>query len=121
LVVAGACVCAGPWRRELAGRWGGAALADSARWARAAGQGERTGWVAVAGVGPHGRPRPLFFFFETKFEIHFGASEIIGKIQIRYRWIRYEKYFNIRLNLEQNIKFIKPKFDIHVYVAILPF
>jgi hypothetical protein len=38
-----------------------------------------------------------------------------------YRWIRYEKYFNIRPNLEQKINFIKSNFDIHVYVAIVPF
>jgi hypothetical protein len=73
--VAGACVCAGPWRRELAGRWGGAALADSARWARAAGQGERAGWVAAAGVGPYGRPRPLFFFLKQNWKYTLGLQK----------------------------------------------
>jgi hypothetical protein len=45
-------------------------------------------------------------------------------MEIRYRWIRYEKYFNMRLNLGQVINFIKPKFDIHVvcgYSAFLGF
>jgi hypothetical protein len=51
--------------------------------------------------------RALCFILETKLEIHFGASKIVEKIQIRYRWIRYEKYFNIRLNLEQKYKIYK--------------
>jgi hypothetical protein len=42
-------------------------------------------------------------------------------MQIRYRWIRYEKCFNKRLRLEQNINFAKLKFDICGYVAIVPF
>jgi hypothetical protein len=33
----------------------------------------------------------FFLFFILKLEIHFGASNKIGKMQIRYRWIRYEK------------------------------
>jgi hypothetical protein len=57
-------------------------------------------WAGVAGA--------LFFFYQ-KFEIHFEASNKIRKMQIRYRWNRYEKYFNMRLNLEQNYKLYKTK------------
>jgi hypothetical protein len=49
------------------------------------------------GVGPLGRPRPIFFFRDLKYI--FGGSKIIRKIKIRYRWIRHEKYSNIISNL----------------------
>jgi hypothetical protein len=62
----------------------------AARAALAAGP-PRAGLVGLAG--------PIFFLL--KMEIHFGVSNKIGKMQIRYRWIRYEKHFNMRLHLGQ--------------------
>jgi hypothetical protein len=74
-------------------------------------RGERAGPGGVArGASWAVRPgRCLFSFFILKLKIHFGASNKIGKIQIRYRWIRYEKCYNMRLNLEQKHNFYKTK------------
>jgi hypothetical protein len=63
-----------------------------------AGPGEaRVEWAALGRAGPF-RPGRSYFFL-LKLEIHFGASNKIGKMQIRYHWIRREKCFNVRSNL----------------------
>jgi hypothetical protein len=84
--------CAG-WAVALASR----------RWLPRAGG---AGWAARAGLVDLAGP---ILFFLLKLEIHFGVSIKIGKMQMRYRWIRYEKYFNMRLNLEQKYKLYKTK------------
>jgi hypothetical protein len=73
--------------------------------ALAAARGRR--WVGRASWA--GRPGRSDSFFLLKLEIHFGVSNKIGKMQMWYRWIRYEKYFNMRLNLEQKYKLYKTK------------
>jgi hypothetical protein len=80
------------------------------------------GWEAgLVGWAPFGLAVPFFKKKSRKLKYTFGGSKIFRKKQIRYRWILHKKYFNIRPNLVQDIKFIKPKFNIHVYVAIVPF
>jgi hypothetical protein len=66
---------------------------------------------------------PFFIFLlkSRKLKYIFGGTKLIIKRQIRYRWIRHEKYFIMRPNLEQKYFFIKSKCDIHVYVVMLPF
>jgi hypothetical protein len=98
----GAGCWAGEKKRNTGPRRSGGEVFAAAR-ARAA--------LAAGPVGSAGWPDSvfLFSFFILKLQIHFGASNKIGKMQIRYRWIRYEKYFNMRLNLGQKYKVYKTK------------
>jgi hypothetical protein len=50
-----------------------------------------------------------FFCFYNKIGNTLWCLKKIGKMQIRYRWIRYEKSFNMRSNLEQKYKLYKTK------------
>jgi hypothetical protein len=54
-------------------------------------------------------PFVFSFFLILKLEIHFEASYKIGKMQIRYCWIRCEKFFNMGSNLKQKYKLYKTK------------
>jgi hypothetical protein len=68
------------------------------------GLAEWAGVASAAGLlGRSGR-HALSFFLKQKLKIHFGASNKIEKMQMRYRWIRYEKYFNMRQNFKQKYK-----------------
>jgi hypothetical protein len=91
------------------GAWPGGVGRERAGWAGSAGWAARRVIVA-RGASWAVRPGRFFFlFFILKLEIHFEASNKIGNMQIRYRWIRYEKSFNMRLNLEQKYKLYKTK------------
>jgi hypothetical protein len=67
---------------------------------RAACRARASGTGAAARAGPFGLAASFFFVFQ-KLKIQFEASKKIRKMQIRYRWIHYEKCFNVTLNLKK--------------------
>jgi hypothetical protein len=69
-----------------------------------AGEWAGAGWPARA--GPVGLAA---LFFSEIGNTFLENKKIIRKTQIRYRWIRYEKYFNMKPNLKQKYKLYKIK------------
>jgi hypothetical protein len=69
---------------------------------------EAGSWAIERGASGSWAVRPgsadSAFFFNRNWKYYFGGSKIIGKIQMRYCWIRYEKYFNMRSNLRRKRK-----------------